>query len=190
MEADWEFELGGDCPLIDAAWPGFVDLRRYPERVHQIAEARQVAGLESALVRLNSAQSPVWTSKCDVWSVADFDPDELDALPGLAAAGAAMYLDLLPRNGRGWGAPENAEKACRGLCGRLEAISLRGCRVDLVIRNARVAADSYTLGVTAYLVACGPSRDSAKVQLSSVVEALVESVLAEWAEGGDAFTVK
>ena len=30
MEADWEFEVGGDAPVIDACWPGFVDLRRIP----------------------------------------------------------------------------------------------------------------------------------------------------------------
>jgi hypothetical protein len=27
LEADWEFEVGGDAPVIDALWPGFVDLR-------------------------------------------------------------------------------------------------------------------------------------------------------------------
>jgi hypothetical protein len=30
MEADWEFEVGGDAPVIDALWPGFVDLRLSP----------------------------------------------------------------------------------------------------------------------------------------------------------------
>jgi len=37
MEADWEFEVGPDtaglaAPVIDACWPGFVDLRHNPER--------------------------------------------------------------------------------------------------------------------------------------------------------------
>ena len=27
MEADWEVEIGGGAPVIDALWPGFVDLR-------------------------------------------------------------------------------------------------------------------------------------------------------------------
>ncbi len=32
MEADWEFEVGGDAPVIEAHWPGFVDLRQNPEQ--------------------------------------------------------------------------------------------------------------------------------------------------------------
>ena len=27
MEADWEVEVGGGAPVIEAFWPGFVDLR-------------------------------------------------------------------------------------------------------------------------------------------------------------------
>ena len=37
MEADWEFEVGGDAPVIEARWPGFVDLRRNPERAMEFA---------------------------------------------------------------------------------------------------------------------------------------------------------
>jgi hypothetical protein len=39
MEADWEFEVGGDAPVIEAPWPGFVDLRLHPERAWQLSEA-------------------------------------------------------------------------------------------------------------------------------------------------------
>ena len=31
MEADWEFEVGGDAPVIEALWAGFVDLRSQPD---------------------------------------------------------------------------------------------------------------------------------------------------------------
>ena len=27
MEADWEFEVGGEAPVIEASWEGFIDLR-------------------------------------------------------------------------------------------------------------------------------------------------------------------
>ena len=30
MEADWELEIGGDAPVIEAHWTGFVDLRADP----------------------------------------------------------------------------------------------------------------------------------------------------------------
>ena len=30
MEADWEVEIGGGAPVIDACWDGYVDLRFNP----------------------------------------------------------------------------------------------------------------------------------------------------------------
>jgi hypothetical protein len=69
MEADWEFEVEGEtaaaeapipeAPIIDACWPGFVDLRRNPERAWDLPEARQLPALAEALARLNAAASPV-----------------------------------------------------------------------------------------------------------------------------------
>src|SRR5208283_894703 len=105
MEADWEIELGGESLVIEAQGPGFVDLRPHPERASQLPEAAALPALAQALEVLNAATSPVWTSKCDVWPVVDmagFDPDELDAPPGLAAHAMGGYLDLLPRNERKW----------------------------------------------------------------------------------------
>ena len=61
MEADWEVELGGDAPIIDAFWPGFIDLQKLPNRVSEIAEIRQLPALgKFPGLRLNDAQtSPV-----------------------------------------------------------------------------------------------------------------------------------
>lgn len=180
MEADWELDLGKDAPLIDAHWPGFLDLRAQPELVDQIGEASQLGALANALLTLNQARSPVWTSKCDVWPIYEFDPDELDAPFDAASVGIASYIDLLPNNGGDWASPDSIERACRALCGRLRAVALRGCRADLVARAARIAPDNYTLGITAYLVGCGSTEDAAKSQLSLALEAFVELVLAAW----------
>jgi hypothetical protein len=178
LQADWEFELGEDAPLIDAHWPGFVDLRRQPEHVDQIAEASQFSGLADVLVALNDARSPVWSSKCDVWDVGDFDVYELDAPPELVTTAVACYIDLLAKNERAWATPELAERACRAICDKLSAVPLRGCRADLVIRTARISADNYTLGLTVYLVGCGASDDAARVQLSHALAAFVGSLQA------------
>jgi hypothetical protein len=53
MEADWEFEVGPDAaglaaPVIDALWPGFVDLRRAPELAWHLPEAAQLPALAEA----------------------------------------------------------------------------------------------------------------------------------------------
>ncbi len=164
MEADWEFEIGADAPVIDALWEGFVDLRVAAERVRELPEPAQFPGLAAALVRLNSECSPVWTSKCDFWpslEPEEFDADDLDAVAGCSAYAASCYIDLLPKIDCAWSLPRKAEAACKHLCGLFGPIPLRCCRVDLVIRRALIAADETDLGITAYITACGTSPDEA-----------------------------
>jgi hypothetical protein len=183
MEADWEFELGTDAagieaPVIDAAWAGFIDLRRSPELALQLPESMAFPALAEALIRLNGDASPVWTSKCDYWPSLEadaFDADELDAPPGGSAHGMGCYLDLLARGRGRWMLPETAEKACKIWCGLLKAVPLRGCRVDLVIRRALFSPTSAALGVTAYLTACGASPAEAAQSLRAALVALIES---------------
>jgi hypothetical protein len=182
MEADWEIELGGESPLIEAQGPGFVDLRLHPERASQLPEAAALPALARALEVLNSETSQVWTSKCDVWTVlgspdsdpADLDPYELDAPPGCAAHAIGGYIDLLTRNQRKWNLPATAADACKYLCSLLHAIPLRCCRVDLVVRQAilnspSAAAASMHLGITAYFTACGPSYADATETFQSAL---------------------
>ncbi|MGA9669424.1 MAG: hypothetical protein WBQ94_09465 [Terracidiphilus sp.] len=161
MEADWEFEVGGEAPVIDAHWPGFVDLRRVPEKAHHLPETTGHPGLADALVKLNAADSLVWTSKCDVWPVVDsteFDADELDAPPEFATNAVGCYIDLLPRNEQQWITPERTTAACKHICDLLHAVPLRCCRVDLIIRRAVIKPHIDYFGITAYLTACGASE--------------------------------
>ena len=174
MEADWEVEAGGDAPMIDAQWPGFVDLRLHPERAWQLPEAAELPALAEALATLNDAASLVWTSKCDVWPVLEpdeFDPDELDAPPGCAARAMGCYIDLLPRSDRLWAAPALAASWCKGVCARLRAVPLRSCRVDFVVRRALISPERMDFGITAYLTACGPSAAEANRTLQAALAA-------------------
>ena len=184
MEADWEIEVGVGSPVIQARWPGFVDLRAHPERASQLPEATELPALAQALRLLNSANSPVWTSKCDVFAVPDtteMDPDELDAPLGSTSHAIGGYIDLLPRSESRWNLLATAETDCRQLCALLHAIPLRCCRVDLVLREAicadpvrtdlpapaanepaaNASATNLPLGITAYFTACGASLDAA-----------------------------
>jgi len=74
MEADWEVEVGPEAPVIDALWPGFVDLRSAPRQAHTFPEVAQLPPLAAVLARLNAPASPVWTSRCDVWPLEDLIP--------------------------------------------------------------------------------------------------------------------
>jgi hypothetical protein len=184
MEADWEFEVGGDAPVIEAAWTGYVDLQRDPERAGQLPEAGLLPGLAETLIKLNTIASSVWTSKCDVWphlEARDFDLDELDAPPGCSAHAMGCYIDLLPRGEKQWLQPEMAADACKQVCGLLRAVPLRCSRADLVIRLAFItpnAADTdlASLGVTAYLTSCGESHVAAAQTLQAALGALADAL--------------
>ena len=183
MEADWEFEVGGNAPMIEAWWAGFVDLRSEPERAWDLPEAGLLHGLAEALVKLNVATSPVWTSKCDVWlhlEAGEFDPDEMDGPPGCSAHAVGCYIDLLPRGDRQWLEPEMAAADCKLLCGLLRAVPLRCSRADLVIRRAFIAPNATDkqpprLGITAYLTSCGESPSDALRTLEAALAALADA---------------
>jgi hypothetical protein len=175
MECDWEFEIAPDAPVIDGAWLEYVDLRKHPERASRLREVGALPALAEALARLNTEGSPVWTAKCDVWVPESFDPDELDALPGQGTAALACYIDLLPVAGR-WPAIDAIGEWCRELCVALRARPLRQCRADLVIRRAFLSPDQSSLGITAYLTACGATTDNAQGALSSAISIFVDAV--------------
>jgi hypothetical protein len=187
MEADWEFEVGPDAaglaaPVIDAYWPGFVDLRLAPERAWDLPEAGQFPALAEALARLNAAASPVWTSKCDFWphlEPGEFDPDELDAPPACATHAMGCYIDLLPRSNGQWALPDAVEAECKRLCGRLRAVPLGCCRADLVVRRALTAPELMGLGITAYLISCGPSSVEAAATLQNALAAFRDALCGE-----------
>jgi hypothetical protein len=170
MEADWEIEIGGDSPVIEPDWPGLVDLRIAPAHVHQLPELHLLPALREFLVRLNAPSSPVWTSKCDVWAVAKVDPDELDAPADASRYAVACYIDLLSRDPGSWTTLENATDWCNGLCTSLHAVRLPCCRLDLVVRQAVTKVGPKSIGITAYLTACGASCIDAESRLGTALE--------------------
>jgi hypothetical protein len=166
MEADWEVEIGGDAPVIEAEWPGWIDLRKQPERVAEIAEAASYAPLGKLLRALNVPASPWWTSKCDLWQ------EETGEL--------ACYVDLLPVTGRIFVKRVDAEKFCRGVVFRLTTRPELDCglniAVDLVIRAA-VAGKDEGFGVTAYLSGDPSATATAKMALELAMDIFVDAVL-------------
>lgn len=175
MEADWEFEIGGDAPVIEAYWAGFVNLRDEPARVGEIAEAEMLPGLAAALQYLNQPGSPVWSCKSDVFVPEQIDADEVAASGDEAKFAIACYIDLLRRSDQEWMVPLNAEEDCRKLCARMREIPLRRCRVDLVVRRALVG-DANELGVTAYLTACGQTSTDANARLAESLKAFAQLI--------------
>jgi len=191
MEADWEVEIGPGAPIIDAQWPGFVDLRNHPQRIDEIEEATKCPALAQALLRLNqpgsevadasnSAAAPqiltaMWTAKCDVWELEQCDLDEMNAASDEAAVGLACYLDLLPRQGSVFEKLQDAEQWARTGVSRLRTVAAQCSRTDMVIRGA-FADDQEGFGITAYISACGASAEAASQALDMALN-LVADVL-------------
>ena len=165
--------------MIEACWAGFVDLQRAPEQAMQLPESAHLPALGEALARLNAADSPVWTSKCDFWphlEQDEFDADELDAPSGCATHATGCFIDLLPKSDQQWIQPAMAEKACKRICGLLNAVPLRCCRVDLVIRRVFITSEVMCLGITAYLTSCGESPAAAAKTLEAAVATFADAL--------------
>ena len=176
MEADWEVEIGGDAPLLDTCWPGLIDLREHPDAVNSMPEVQQLPALGQILQILNRASSPVRTSKCDIWQLAEIDPLEFE-LPGEAGMVAlACYIDLLKAESPPWLSHEETVEWSKSLCVRLQSCPLRGCRADLIVRTAICKGTLNGFGVTAYLSAAGADPNHARRQLSIALIAFADTV--------------
>jgi hypothetical protein len=183
MEADWEFEISHDAPVIDAHWDGFVDIRAHPKCAASLPEVADFPALAETLIHLNSQNSPVWTSKCDFWLVNPeeyrLDADELDAPPDLLAVASACYIDLLARLNKQWENPDRTAQDCATLCASLHAIQLRCCRADFVIRKAVLIREE-GFGVTAYFTACGSSEEASRTILAQAIHVFADTALVAW----------
>lgn len=162
MEADWTAEIGPGLAIMDADWPGFIDLRRNAEAIHELPEAGACPGLAEALAQLNAARSPVFTCKCDAWALdaSDLDPYEFDASASNCRSGAAAYIDVLVRAGELYRSFEWHEQLARRAAEHLRSLGMAGGRVDLVIRAAECAGIS-GFGITLYAAACAADAERA-----------------------------
>jgi hypothetical protein len=183
MEADWEIEVGGGAPVIEAHWSGFVDLRAQPGRIVEISEVAKCAPLAELLLALNGTVSGLWTAKCDLWEpdapVVAGETSLPDAELRCGAFGSphalACYVDLLPLNGRVFPLWTEAESFCRAWVDRLAEVSIPEARLDLVVRQA-IAGTSEGFGVTAYFHAEAGSGAAAISSLAAAFSAFAASI--------------
>ena len=184
MEADWSVEIGPDSPWIDAAWPGFLDLRTSPHAVDTLPEAAPHPALRNALLALNAPSARLYTSKCDVWSIDgnEIDPDEFSATPQKAIAGFASYIDILSVNPAVVSSFALNEQRARDLTARLRNLDTNCARVDVVLRRATaiIAAPETTAayGITLYVAACGPDLAAAYTTWQAALHAAVAATIA------------
>jgi hypothetical protein len=179
VEADWSVEIGAGLPVIEADWAGFVDLRKDMGAVDGIAEAATEPALRAALVALNGAGSPVFTSKCEVW---ELGPEEIDPLEFDCAAecgvGRASWVDVMARDAGMFGSFAEHEGWVRGIVARLQAERIGCGRVDAVVRSA-VAGEREGFGITLYAAGCGVDAGTAREAWAVVLGASVLATMRE-----------
>jgi len=98
MDADFSIELGREDPVLDFPWKdperrlAYTDVKRHPELLSRIEEARQFPELGDFLRVVNSAASMFESAKCDAWSTEELSPEE-DVFG--ASCKFASYVDLV-----------------------------------------------------------------------------------------------
>jgi hypothetical protein len=178
VEADWAAEVGAELPQIVVPWDGFIDLRRTPEVVAAIPEAEANRELLDALFAWNAPASPVFTSKCDVWTLdsPEIDPLEFDSDETSSQTGIACYVDLVARNSEIFNYFERHEVWARHLVQTLRTASIRDGRVDAVIRGALVeGAEGFAL--TVYSAGCGANTILAQMAWKAVLRSAVTATM-------------
>ncbi|HSY00964.1 MAG TPA: hypothetical protein VK819_02375 [Acidobacteriaceae bacterium] len=180
MEADWSAEIGPNLPIIEADWPGFVELRDHPESLLQIPEAAPFEAMREVLTSLNAPASPLMTAKCDIWTLNsdELDPSEFDFPPEEVRTGMACYIDILVRDPDGCRSFAHHDRWARAAIQQLRALPITHGRVDLIVRAADRDGQS-GFGVTLYAAGCGTDPFTAQAAWEAVVRAAVTVTIAE-----------
>jgi hypothetical protein len=181
VEADWSAEIGEGLPVIDADWPGFVDLREDGLALAKIPEALAEPALHAALTKLNRPPPVVFTSKCDVWNLAadEMDVDEFGCTSREACiVGMASWIDVIAQDPHMFGSFAGQEAWVRRTAERLRTSNAPCGRVDLVVRAA-IAGAQNGFGITLYAAGCGCDSDGARAAWEQVLSAAVAATMRE-----------
>jgi hypothetical protein len=182
VEADFAVELGPDDETLEFPWAAdagglrYFDLKRQPELLLEIEEARRVPELGEFLVAVNSSTSILETAKCDVWATSEINPEE--DLFG-AAVKYGSYIDLLftqDSSRFSFAAHEQLATRCTHLLKKVPEIP---AAAELIIRRCFYhVADTVRDGfyVTFYLFGYGDDEEQGR-QRWGIALKLVENVL-------------
>jgi hypothetical protein len=137
MQADFSVELDRDAPALEIPWCSddpdvrYYDLKSHPELVQQIPEAVAHPEMGAFLSRMNAAEFPLATAKCDLWSSSEVAPEE----EIFGDRKFVSYIDLVFVDQGDRCSFEKHETFARELCRLLSYAPEIAATVDLVIRH-------------------------------------------------------
>jgi hypothetical protein len=188
MQADYSVELGSEDEVMELPWSGppdgprYYDLRRQPELLLNVKEAFENRELGEFLTAINSKNSILETSKCDVWTSRELSEEEQIFQAGCKFA---SYVDLV----FGHVAPRQSfsdhEVLAKQVCGLLQRAPEISASAEFVLRRCyfRRRPDSETdhlegFGITFYLSGYGKDEVEARgrwvIALKVVENALLQ----------------
>ena len=181
MLMEWNTACGPDDPVLVVPWTSpdetlrWIDLRSDPDALDEIAEADEHPPLLAALRALNATRSPVFTAKCDVWTMPG---DELEALrdslmldPEVAVAGIGCYIDLLWRDRAVFASRHRTAQALYRMDRAAADLPHSLAAVEAVLRPALLDLDSVSEGfaVTLYVKGVGVDATEAGQRWSAAL---------------------
>ena len=137
MQADFSVELGADAPALEIPWDSndphvrYYDLKKHPELVQKIPEAAAYPELGIFLSRINAADFPLATVKCDAWSSSEVAPEE----EIFGDRKFVSYVDIVFVDEMEQCSFEKHEAFAKGLCRLLSQAPEIAATVELVIRH-------------------------------------------------------
>jgi hypothetical protein len=138
VEADFAVELGAEDETLELPWNDaetglrYYDLKRQPELLLNVEEARRVSELGEFLAALNSPSCLLETAKCDVWPSTEINPEE--EIFG-APYKFCSYVDLLFSRGDSRFSYAEHEQLVKRMTQLLKRVPEMPAAVELMIRR-------------------------------------------------------
>jgi hypothetical protein len=188
MFSEWSAECSVDDPVLVVPWSDpsdntgnrrFIDLRENPYDLDHLPEAEHYPPLMHALRALNAARSPVFTAKCDAWSL---DSDELgalrmnlDILADEGPYGFGSYIDILWRERSRFVSSHLQEQMLHRLVRHAALLEHPYAMLDCILRPAMVDLTGPQEGfaVSLYIKAIGHDAQAAQENWATALDAVV-----------------
>lgn len=186
MQADYSVELGADDPALEVPWQSddssvrYFNLKRSPDLVLNIAEAREHPELSAFLSRINAPDFPLETAKCDAWASRELFPAE--EIFG-AACKFVSYVDLIFSDDASRLSMDKHNALAQEICNLLKRAPEMAASAEFVVRHCHYHEgdnqDHSRLGfcLTAYVTGYGDSEEEARQRWTIALKLLQHALV-------------
>ena len=190
MEADFAVELGADDETLELPWaaddggPRYYDLKRQPELLLELEEARRAPELAEFLAAMNSPAGILETAKCDTWSSTEINPEE--EIFG-AAYKFGSYVDMLFSQETSRCSFAEHEQFAKRITQLLKRVPEIPAAAELLIRRCFYHVGGETregFYITFYLFGYGDDEAQARQRWAIALKLVENAIRQEWSDDG------